>query len=138
MGGKNPAVVLDDAENLDRVAAHIVNGAFWNMGGELLRLLAPDRAEGGEGCASETHPSPPSARSSEAGSRPCSRGAVDDMKTATVEVFGIVEDYGEIYLPPISGDFLRLAPARSGGRFRWSGEGTYVHVAADSSPTSGR
>ncbi|MBO9402855.1 aldehyde dehydrogenase [Shimia sp. R9_3] len=32
MGGKNPAVVLDDAENLDRVAQHIVNGAFWNMG----------------------------------------------------------------------------------------------------------
>jgi gamma-glutamyl-gamma-aminobutyraldehyde dehydrogenase len=32
MGGKNPAVVLDDAESLDRVAAHIVNGAFWNMG----------------------------------------------------------------------------------------------------------
>lgn len=32
MGGKNPAVVLDDAENLDRVAAHITNGAFWNMG----------------------------------------------------------------------------------------------------------
>lgn len=32
MGGKNPAVVLDDAENLDRIAAHIVNGAFWNMG----------------------------------------------------------------------------------------------------------
>jgi 4-(gamma-glutamylamino)butanal dehydrogenase len=32
MGGKNPAVVLQDAENLDRVAAHIVNGAFWNMG----------------------------------------------------------------------------------------------------------
>lgn len=32
MGGKNPSVVLDDAENLDRVAAHIVNGAFWNMG----------------------------------------------------------------------------------------------------------
>ena len=32
MGGKNPAVVLNDAENLDRVAAHIVNGAFWNMG----------------------------------------------------------------------------------------------------------
>jgi gamma-glutamyl-gamma-aminobutyraldehyde dehydrogenase len=32
MGGKNPAVVLDDAENLDRVAAHIVSGAFWNMG----------------------------------------------------------------------------------------------------------
>ncbi|MDP2494274.1 aldehyde dehydrogenase [Shimia thalassica] len=32
MGGKNPCVVLDDAENLDRVAQHIVNGAFWNMG----------------------------------------------------------------------------------------------------------
>ena len=32
MGGKNPAVVLDDAENLDLVAAHVVNGAFWNMG----------------------------------------------------------------------------------------------------------
>ncbi len=32
MGGKNPAIVLDDAENLDRVAAHVVNGAFWNMG----------------------------------------------------------------------------------------------------------
>ena len=32
MGGKNPAVVLDDVENLDRVAAHLVNGAFWNMG----------------------------------------------------------------------------------------------------------
>ena len=32
MGGKNPAIVMDDAENLDRVAQHIVNGAFWNMG----------------------------------------------------------------------------------------------------------
>ena len=32
MGGKNPCVVMDDAENLDAVAAHIVNGAFWNMG----------------------------------------------------------------------------------------------------------
>jgi gamma-glutamyl-gamma-aminobutyraldehyde dehydrogenase len=32
MGGKNPAIVMDDAENLDRVAEHIVNGAFWNMG----------------------------------------------------------------------------------------------------------
>ena len=31
-GGKNPAIVLDDAENLDDVAGHIVNGAFWNMG----------------------------------------------------------------------------------------------------------
>ncbi|WP_421856476.1 aldehyde dehydrogenase [Oricola sp.] len=32
MGGKNPCIVLDDAENLDRVAGHVVNGAFWNMG----------------------------------------------------------------------------------------------------------
>lgn len=32
MGGKNPCVVMEDAENLDAVAAHIVNGAFWNMG----------------------------------------------------------------------------------------------------------
>ena len=32
MGGKNPCIVLKDAENLDRVAAHIVQGAYWNMG----------------------------------------------------------------------------------------------------------
>ena len=32
MGGKNPCIVLDDAENLDSVAAHVTNGAFWNMG----------------------------------------------------------------------------------------------------------
>jgi gamma-glutamyl-gamma-aminobutyraldehyde dehydrogenase len=31
-GGKNPAVVFDDAENLDHVAGHLVNAAFWNMG----------------------------------------------------------------------------------------------------------
>ncbi|MGB1161361.1 MAG: aldehyde dehydrogenase [Alphaproteobacteria bacterium] len=31
-GGKNPAVVLDDAENLDHVAENVVNAAFWNMG----------------------------------------------------------------------------------------------------------
>ncbi|MFC6340121.1 aldehyde dehydrogenase family protein [Pseudomonas sp. CCM 7891] len=31
-GGKNPAVVMDDAEDLDTVAQHVVNGAFWNMG----------------------------------------------------------------------------------------------------------
>ncbi len=31
-GGKNPAVVFEDAENLDLVAEHIVNAAFWNMG----------------------------------------------------------------------------------------------------------
>ncbi|MEO1532707.1 MAG: aldehyde dehydrogenase [Pseudomonadota bacterium] len=31
-GGKNPAIVLADAEDLDVVAGHIVNAAFWNMG----------------------------------------------------------------------------------------------------------
>ncbi|MEM9776000.1 MAG: aldehyde dehydrogenase family protein, partial [Chloroflexota bacterium] len=31
-GGKNPFVVLDDAEDLDLIAGHLVNGAFWNMG----------------------------------------------------------------------------------------------------------
>ncbi|MEH6457298.1 MAG: aldehyde dehydrogenase [Cocleimonas sp.] len=31
-GGKNPAVVLEDAEDLDLVAEHVVNAAFWNMG----------------------------------------------------------------------------------------------------------
>ena len=31
-GGKNPAIVLNDAEDLDLVAEHIVNAAFWNMG----------------------------------------------------------------------------------------------------------
>jgi len=31
-GGKNPCLVLDDAENLDEVAEHVVTAAFWNMG----------------------------------------------------------------------------------------------------------
>ena len=31
-GGKNPAIVLEDAEHLDLVAEHVVNAAFWNMG----------------------------------------------------------------------------------------------------------
>jgi len=31
-GGKNPCIVLEDAENLDVVASHVVNAAFWNMG----------------------------------------------------------------------------------------------------------
>lgn len=31
-GGKNPAVVMNDVDDLDQVAQHIVNGAFWNMG----------------------------------------------------------------------------------------------------------
>lgn len=32
MGGKNPCIVMDDAEDMDVVARHVVNGAFWNMG----------------------------------------------------------------------------------------------------------
>jgi gamma-glutamyl-gamma-aminobutyraldehyde dehydrogenase len=32
LGGKSPAVVLEDAENLDSVASHVTYGAFWNMG----------------------------------------------------------------------------------------------------------
>ena len=31
-GGKNPAVVMSDAENLGHVAEHLANAAFWNMG----------------------------------------------------------------------------------------------------------
>ncbi|WP_434155490.1 aldehyde dehydrogenase [Pseudomonas sp. JZ134] len=31
-GGKNPAVVMNDVEDIDEVAQHVVNGAFWNMG----------------------------------------------------------------------------------------------------------
>jgi gamma-glutamyl-gamma-aminobutyraldehyde dehydrogenase len=31
-GGKNPSVVLEDAENLDDVARHVVHAVFWNMG----------------------------------------------------------------------------------------------------------
>jgi gamma-glutamyl-gamma-aminobutyraldehyde dehydrogenase len=32
MGGKNPCIVMDDAEDLDAVAQHVVAGAYWNMG----------------------------------------------------------------------------------------------------------
>lgn len=32
MGGKNPCIVMPDATDLNAVAAHIVNGALWNMG----------------------------------------------------------------------------------------------------------
>ena len=31
-GGKNPCVVLDDAEDLDVVAGHVTQAVFWNMG----------------------------------------------------------------------------------------------------------
>lgn len=31
-GGKNPCIVLDDAEDLDAVADQVVSAAFWNMG----------------------------------------------------------------------------------------------------------
>lgn len=48
MGGRNPAVVLDDGESPDRVAAHIATGAFWNMGGNCVatsRLIVPKGAK---------------------------------------------------------------------------------------------
>ncbi|MFT5721768.1 MAG: gamma-glutamyl-gamma-aminobutyraldehyde dehydrogenase [Motiliproteus sp.] len=32
LGGKNPCIVLDDAEDLEQVAEHVVAAAFWNMG----------------------------------------------------------------------------------------------------------
>lgn len=32
LGGKNPCIVLDDAENLDHVAEQAVQACFWNMG----------------------------------------------------------------------------------------------------------
>lgn len=32
LGGKNPAVVMNDCEDLDQVAQHVTAGAFWNMG----------------------------------------------------------------------------------------------------------
>jgi gamma-glutamyl-gamma-aminobutyraldehyde dehydrogenase len=32
MGGKNPCIVMDDAEDLEAVAGHVVAGAYWNMG----------------------------------------------------------------------------------------------------------
>ena len=31
-GGKNPAIVFADVEDLQQAAQHILNGAFWNMG----------------------------------------------------------------------------------------------------------
>ncbi len=31
-GGKNPCIVMDDAENLDFVAGHVTQSVFWNMG----------------------------------------------------------------------------------------------------------
>lgn len=31
-GGKNPCIVLDDAEHLDSIAQHVTQAAFWNMG----------------------------------------------------------------------------------------------------------
>ncbi|MFV0434921.1 MAG: aldehyde dehydrogenase [Leucobacter sp.] len=32
LGGKNPCIVLNDAEHLDTVAEQVLAGAFWNMG----------------------------------------------------------------------------------------------------------
>ena len=58
-GGKNPAIVMDDAENLDLVAAHVVNAAFWNMGencSACSRLIVPPRCRR---CADDPHSGPP-------------------------------------------------------------------------------
>ena len=47
-GGKNPAVIFDDAEHLDLIAEHIVNGAFWNMGqncSAISRLIVHERVK---------------------------------------------------------------------------------------------
>jgi gamma-glutamyl-gamma-aminobutyraldehyde dehydrogenase len=52
MGGKNPCIVLDDAENLDRVAGPCGQRRVLEHGRELLRRLAADRAGGREGRAS--------------------------------------------------------------------------------------
>ncbi|MEB7502534.1 aldehyde dehydrogenase [Leclercia pneumoniae] len=44
-GGKNPALVFADAEDLASVAGHVLNGAFWNMGencSATSRLLVQD------------------------------------------------------------------------------------------------
>lgn len=32
LGGKNPCIVLDDAEDIDKVAEQVCSAAFWNMG----------------------------------------------------------------------------------------------------------
>ena len=48
-GGKNPAVVFDDAEDLDLVAEQVVLGAFWNMGencSATSRLIVHERGQG--------------------------------------------------------------------------------------------
>jgi 4-(gamma-glutamylamino)butanal dehydrogenase len=47
-GGKNPAVVFDDAEDLDLVAEQVVLGAFWNMGencSATSRLIVHDKVK---------------------------------------------------------------------------------------------
>ena len=49
---------MDDAENLDRAASHIVHGAFWNMGENCSARLPPHRAPVREGGNSSTG-SPP-------------------------------------------------------------------------------
>ncbi|HHG8775349.1 TPA: aldehyde dehydrogenase [Raoultella planticola] len=47
-GGKNPAIVFDDVEDLHKVAEHLLNGAFWNMGencSATSRLLVQEQAK---------------------------------------------------------------------------------------------
>lgn len=48
-GGKNPCVVLDDADDLDLVAQHVVQAVFWNMGENCSsnsRLIVDARVKG--------------------------------------------------------------------------------------------
>ena len=48
MGGKNPCIVMDDAKDLDAVAEHVVNGAYWNMGencSAISRLIVHQRVK---------------------------------------------------------------------------------------------
>ncbi|MGL4430261.1 MAG: aldehyde dehydrogenase [Silvania sp.] len=47
-GGKNPALVFNDADDLAAVAGHVLNGAFWNMGencSATSRLLVQEEAK---------------------------------------------------------------------------------------------
>lgn len=47
-GGKNPALVFNDADDIATVAGHVLNGAFWNMGencSATSRLLVQDEVK---------------------------------------------------------------------------------------------
>lgn len=47
-GGKNPALVFNDADDIAAVAGHVLNGAFWNMGencSAISRLLVQEEVK---------------------------------------------------------------------------------------------